>query len=128
DIENATVIFTKQASVQTQDGALRARPGDSVTYTFTVRNISPETVPDLELDDELLHLTETIGNLAPGEAFTLTSGPHIIPDDYTATVYANTAEVTNNDLTIPATAKVPVQLAELTKEAVEPDKEFEPGE
>src|SRR5690606_2476675 len=130
DIETATVIFTKQASVKTQAGALRARPGDPVTYTFTVRNISPETVPALELDDDLLQLAETIGDLAPGEAFTLTTGPHTIPDDYTATVYTNTAQITNNDLTISATAKVPVQLAELTK-AVSPDlegEEFKPGE
>src|SRR5690606_20020118 len=79
---------------------------------------------------DLLQLAETIGDLAPGEAFTLTTGPHTIPDDYTATVYTNTAQITNNDLTISATAKVPVQLAELTK-AVSPDlegEEFKPGE
>src|SRR5690606_825532 len=129
-VENpdAILALTKQATANIQAGALRARPGDTVTYVFTVRNFSNELAEDVRITDPALADNIIISALGPGETATF-SRTAAIPGDYTETSFDNTATVSTDFSSErveqdTASASVPVQLVELTKTA---NIDFEEG-
>ncbi|HMM27749.1 MAG TPA: hypothetical protein PKD46_05635, partial [Aggregatilineaceae bacterium] len=127
---NAVLALTKQANTQTggAEPTLRARPTDSVMYTFTVRNVSSETATGITLSDPALGAPIPLGDLGPGETATL-SGSAAIPPDHAQPTFDNTASVSTGGaepvLQDTASASVPVQLLGLTKTA--DAAEAEPG-
>ena len=97
---NAELIVNKTASTA------QARPGDTITYTFTVQNISTATVTGIYLLDAQLAGASPVGSaptpdasgrvdlpdLPPGQAITVQYEVQI-PADWTAVTFPNTAEV-----------------------------------
>lgn len=118
---DAILALTKQASVRT--ARLRARPGDEVTYTFTVRNISTgQTAQDVTVTDSQVGGDPIqVPSLGPGEAYTFTRTVPI-PADHAETTFVNVAMVyagsgAEQMLLDTASASVDVQLLGLTKTA-----------
>jgi LPXTG-site transpeptidase (sortase) family protein len=118
----AVLILTKEVS------AVRAQPGDTVTYTFRVQNIGATTRTGIMLADSYLALygvppvpggtVDTIPDLAPGNAFTVSFDVQV-PTDWNLTTFTNTAEVSSAEAGVEDTsnATVLIELLALTKQA-----------
>jgi LPXTG-site transpeptidase (sortase) family protein len=113
----AALALTKEPSTQ------RVRPGDAVTYTFTVRNISAEPASGITLNDPALAETDppsgvvSIPDLGPGNAATVLRTVHV-PPVWNQTTYTNTAQVyLGQELQDTAAATLLVELLELSKTA-----------
>ncbi len=122
---NAQLIVNKTSSVP------QARPGDTVTYTFTVQNISTATVTGIYLIDAQLVGATPVGgaptpdgtgrvdlvDLASGQSVTVQYDVQI-PADWTDVAFPNTAEVHTSTATptLQDTADVVVDVELLTLE------------
>lgn len=119
------LILTKQAS------RLNGRPGDSVTYTFRVQNITTEAfVSGAELHDPMLAYANppiadgivSLPDLGPGNAWTRSYTVQI-PADWVEPTFVNTAQVTSDGgetLHDTASVTVDVEILVLTKSATGP--------
>jgi uncharacterized repeat protein (TIGR01451 family) len=116
---DATMALTKEVIPQ------RARPGETVTYIFTVRNISAFTRSDLLLyDPGLATATPPVPGgqvflppLDPGGVITL-SYDKVVPGNTTQTTITNTAYVFDEgEVQDTAVAVLLVELLDVTKEA-----------
>ena len=68
-----------------------AYPGDTVTYTFTVRNTGDTPLPSVVVTDETIGKTVTIpGPIAPGASKSV-DVDFTIPENFTGTKFHNTA-------------------------------------
>ncbi len=114
---SATLALTKEVSAAT------GRPGDTVTYTLTVRNISPiaTVATNITLSDSLLGFTnEPLPDLAAGNTHIITRAI-TIPTTWIQTTFTNTAQVSvDGALQDTATATVLMELLSFTKTA-DPD-------
>jgi LPXTG-site transpeptidase (sortase) family protein len=116
----AALALTKEASTQ------RARPGDAVTFTFTVRNISTEVARGITLNDPALIETDppsgvvSVPDLAPGNAWTIVKTIHV-PSVWNQTTYTNTAQVfIGPESQDTASATLMIELLQLDKTVTSP--------
>jgi uncharacterized repeat protein (TIGR01451 family) len=72
-----TVINTQFVITKLADKAI-AIPGETITYSITIANNSPDTQTNIVISDPLVGLTELIPSLLPGETITL-SAAFVIP-------------------------------------------------
>jgi hypothetical protein len=73
------LIHPKIDIVKTVDPK-RGRPGDQVTYTYTVTNTGDTTLYHVVVDDDVLGHIGTVKELAPGESVELTKD-YVLPAD-----------------------------------------------
>lgn len=100
---NAVELTKTAGTVTDVDGNLRPSPGDTITYSFTVRNTGGSTLTHLVLTDGLLGLSNFLcseGPLAPGASLTCTS-----PVTYPLTQSDINAGKVDNTATVTGTAK-----------------------
>ncbi len=121
---DAILLLTKSAS------ALVADPGDTITYTYTVQNFTPDTTATgVTLTDPLLPGSPvSLPDLGPGNAVTR-SYDVTIPADWTEAEFTNTAEVaTTEGVQDTASVTVDVNLLTLEKVASVPEVDETTGE
>ncbi|MGG5257805.1 DUF7507 domain-containing protein [Phycicoccus avicenniae] len=96
----AAVALTKTAGAVVDANADgRQSAGDTVAYTFTVRNVSTVTLSSVSVSDPRLGtVTCTATTLAPGASTTCTAAPYRLTQaDLDAGTVVNTASVTASD-------------------------------
>jgi uncharacterized repeat protein (TIGR01451 family) len=71
DDQDVTVIHPAIKIVKTVDPQSGA-PGDTVTYTYVVKNIGDTTLYDISVDDDVIGHIGEIAQLDPGDSVTLT--------------------------------------------------------
>ncbi|MEJ9222075.1 hypothetical protein P4H46_28205 [Paenibacillus glucanolyticus] len=87
-----------------------ALPGDTVTFSFEIRNTSNVTVTNVRFTDELIGIDKTVASLPPG-FFVIVSRTFTIPADARGgTVITNVATL-RSDQTAPITAEAAVTIA-----------------
>jgi len=89
--------FTKSASAIVDNDGNGADAGDTMTFTFTVRNTGARTLGPITVDDAKLGLDDfaCITTLAPGDTATCEAPTYVLTqDDVDAGVVANSATVT----------------------------------
>ena len=103
--------FAKEASSHT------ARPGDTITYTFTVKNTGETVIPSVTVTDNTIGKTVVIeGPIAVGATKT-GSTTYVLPTDYAGTNFKNnaTACITGTQDCKPGTDTVYVPKIKLDK-------------
>ncbi|MHA7131971.1 DUF7507 domain-containing protein [Algoriphagus namhaensis] len=70
---------------------------DILTYTITVTNSGNVTIFDIQLTDPLTGYDENIGDLDPGESFTITQTYQVTQNDVDVSFVTNTASATGDD-------------------------------
>nr|WP_277352197.1 isopeptide-forming domain-containing fimbrial protein [Knoellia sp. DB2414S] len=93
----AALEFTKSASTIVDNDGNGADAGDTMTFTFTVRNTGARTLGPITVDDAKLDLGDfpCITTLAPGDTASCEAPTYVLTqDDVDAGVVANSATVT----------------------------------
>ncbi|WPR73990.1 gliding motility-associated C-terminal domain-containing protein [Algoriphagus sp. NG3] len=88
-IQNGEITVTKSLDVDTYGSV-----GDDIIYTIVVENTGNVTLTNVEVEDPLTGLTETVQSLAPGESRTYTAVYAVNQDDIDAGQVQNTASAT----------------------------------
>ncbi|MBP9115605.1 MAG: DUF11 domain-containing protein [Acidimicrobiia bacterium] len=94
-----------------------ARPGDTITYSFTVKNTGETTIPSITITDNTIAKTIVVaGPIAPGATKTATT-TYVLPANYTGTNFVNVANacITGTTDCKPGTDKVLVPKVQLDK-------------
>ncbi|WP_035456984.1 DUF7507 domain-containing protein, partial [Algoriphagus terrigena] len=71
--------------------------GDVLEYTIVVTNTGNVTISDIEVTDPSTGLDVNIGDLAPGESYTLTTSHTVTAEDVAAGSFTNSATATGED-------------------------------
>lgn len=109
EIPGARLALFKEVSVT------RALPGEMVTYTFRIQNVSATAVNNITLSDPMLGAAIPVDPLAPGNATTIVRTV-TIPGDWSQPTYPNTATVLSNSVAEDtATVNLLVEVVSLAK-------------
>ncbi|MFC5287815.1 CshA/CshB family fibrillar adhesin-related protein [Actinokineospora guangxiensis] len=87
----ARLSLDKAASLRDRDGDGKATPGETIAYTFTVRNTGAVTVSDVVINDPAVTASCPSGPLAPGESVVCTGEYVVKARDIRGGVVRNTA-------------------------------------
>ncbi|WP_227018994.1 DUF7507 domain-containing protein [Sinanaerobacter chloroacetimidivorans] len=123
DSVKVTMIPKYAISLQKTVWPLTAAPGDTVTYTFKIKNIGKNQLEDIQLKDKLFgeNWEKTIRNLGRNKVETFTE-KYVIPDPYSDSVLTNTAIVTGKyDAVIPQLVQEETESSRMPKPDPKPD-------
>lgn len=107
-------VVTQPKVELTKTGPALARPGDKVTYSFTVKNTGNTDLTDFEITDETLStytqspvVITVPGTLKPGESSTAVTYEFTIPANYAGSEFKNIAVVHSTPIDPETGEKVP---------------------
>jgi uncharacterized repeat protein (TIGR01451 family) len=107
-------IVTEPKVELTKTGPVAARPGEKVTYKFTVKNTGKTDLTDIEITDETLSeytdapvIIKISGTLKPGQTSEQKTYDFTIPADYEGNMFKNVAVVHATPIDPTSGQKVP---------------------
>ncbi|RUS47898.1 SdrD B-like domain-containing protein [Cohnella sp. AR92] len=116
--DSFTVLPAFEISLVKQVDRPTAAPGETVTFTFELRNLSNATITDLHLVDELLGLDKRVDFLPPG-FFIQLSRTFRIPDGALGGSIVNNTVVLTTGETSPVTSTAEVTVQSVPRLSIE---------
>lgn len=128
---SSSMTIVKEAD---KDAMSDVKPGDTITYSFTITNTGNTTLSDIDVVDNMIEKdgaeidTSSVDSLAAGESATLTADYAVTDDDIAAGIVTNVATATATDDSgskVETVESKAVTTIERTSEAVADEKPAE---